>query len=493
MLLPHRFSQHCGQRSVSCSSSASASLTTTASQLQALLSWAESNKIQTDKLATSENLADGRPLLVAARDIQAGEAILTVPDSAWVGPAAAARSAIGPKVAGFEPWLQLTLLLMLERAGGGSKAGGAAAVPAAYLSALPAGAPDTPLFWDDGQLDMLRGTQLLQSLYAYRAYFQQTFADLEANLFASDRAAFPQEAFTYEAFLSAAATVRSRAHAPLDGAELALVPLADQLPHSRAANCAWKAKGTGLFGKGRALVVEAARAVRKGEELSLDYGPGKLDAAVLLDHGALDADWPQGGYSLSLSLPEGDRYRDDKLDLLERSGFGGPTATFSVKKGEDPSEEMLAFLRLSQLSGGDCFLLEAIFEAEAWSFMLQPVSGANEAAVVSSLAAGVRAALAAYPTAIEDDVALLRGASGASASASASASGAVALGPREVAAVRARLGEKEALDGLLAWLEEREASLPRLEYYQERRLKRLGLMDDNGDTTYDGFFRDGIA
>ncbi len=54
-------------------------------------------------------------------------------------------------------------------------------------------------------------------------------------------------------------------------------------------------KQAGLFGKGRTLVVEAARAVRKGEELVMDYAPGKLDAAVLLDHGAVDADWAQVG------------------------------------------------------------------------------------------------------------------------------------------------------------------------------------------------------
>ena len=42
-----------------------------------------------------------------------------------------------------------------------------------------------------------------------------------------------------------------------------------------------------------------------------------------------------------------------------------------------------------------------------------------------------------------------------------------------------RLGEKEALDSLLRVVEQREALLPTLEYYQERRLKRLGLMDDS--------------
>jgi [ribulose-bisphosphate carboxylase]-lysine N-methyltransferase len=56
-----------------------------------------------------------------------------------------------------------------------------------------------------------------------------------------------------------------------------------------------------------------------------------------------------------------------------------------------------------------------------------------------------------------------------------------------------RLGEKEALDGILGWFETRAAELDDLEYYQERRLRRLGLIDDEGRTTYDSFFRDGIA
>jgi [ribulose-bisphosphate carboxylase]-lysine N-methyltransferase len=55
------------------------------------------------------------------------------------------------------------------------------------------------------------------------------------------------------------------------------------------------------------------------------------------------------------------------------------------------------------------------------------------------------------------------------------------------------LGEKEALDSLLGFFESRVADLPVLEYYQERRLKRLGLMDEDGSTTYDSFFKDGIA
>jgi hypothetical protein len=137
-----------------------------AGTLQGLLDWAESNKIATDRVTVAASIVDDAPLLVAARDVSAGEAILTIPDANWVNTAAVAKSPIGPKVAGLEPWLQLALLLLHERRGGGGGVGGGAA-PAAFVASLPA-ALDTPLFWSDDEVDLLQGTQLLQQLYGYR-------------------------------------------------------------------------------------------------------------------------------------------------------------------------------------------------------------------------------------------------------------------------------------------------------------------------------------
>jgi len=59
---------------------------------------------------------------------------------------------------------------------------------------------------------------------------------------------------------------------------------------------------------------------------------------------------PQGGYSLTLTLPESDRYYADKLDILERNGLSA-SATFNIVRGQDPSDEMMGFLRLMQLQG----------------------------------------------------------------------------------------------------------------------------------------------
>ena len=45
--------------------------------------------------------------------------------------------------------------------------------------------------------------------------------------------------------------------------------------------------------------------------------------------------------------------------------------------------------------------------------------------------------------------------------------------------------EKRVLEGLAAWFRGRLARLPQLEYYHERRLKRLGLLDEEGQSTYE--------
>jgi len=441
-----------------------------------LLSWAKSKNIALDKISLVEDVAGNRPTVVAAKDLSTGEAILTVPQNTWVTPEAAQKSAAGQLIASLEPWLQVALLLLLEKSNAHSS-------NRQYLDSLPSSL-DTPMFWSDKELGLLEGTQLLQNLHAYKQFFKQQFQLLDAELFAPNRQVFPESSFTLSNFTWAVALVRSRIHAPLDGSsssgQLALVPVADLVQHRSQANSSWKVKSGGLFGSGGLqLVVEATQAIHKGETVSLNYGPDKLDNTILLDYGVLDSVNPQPGYSLSLSIPEDDRWYDDKVDVLERNGLAASSA-FNLLPGQPPSEEMMGFMRLMQLSGADVFLLEAIFEAQAWEYMCFPVSKPNEAAVCSSLIEGAKAALAGYPTTIDEDIALLR-------------SGKLVAGSREEMAVKLRLGEKEALDGVMGFFEGRQAELNDLEYYQERRLRRLKLIDDQGRTTYDSFFNDGIA
>lgn len=45
--------------------------------------------------------------------------------------------------------------------------------------------------------------------------------------------------------------------------------------------------------------------------------------------------------------------------------------------------------------------------------------------------------------------------------------------------------EKQVLEGVMEWFRQRGKSLDGLEYYQERRLKGLGLLDDDGQSTFE--------
>lgn len=67
-----------------------------------------------------------------------------------------------------------------------------------------------------------------------------------------------------------------------------LPPYPLQVPHKRGGNTVWKVKSSGVFGRSQVLSVESTKALRKGEALSMDYGPFKLDNTLLLDHGVLD-------------------------------------------------------------------------------------------------------------------------------------------------------------------------------------------------------------
>ena len=59
--------------------------------------------------------------------------------------------------------------------------------------------------------------------------------------------------------------------------------------------------------------------------------------------------------------------------------------------------------------------------------------------------------------------------------------------PRRQLAARVRLGEKQALTEVMGFYSGVESKLDSMEYYQERRLRSLNLMDKDGSSTYDPF------
>ena len=53
----------------------------------------------------------------------------------------------------------------------------------------------------------------------------------------------------------------------------------------------------------QAVTLEAERDYAAGEAVAMDYGLGKLDSQVLLDHGVLDADSPQARLPVHSARP----------------------------------------------------------------------------------------------------------------------------------------------------------------------------------------------
>lgn len=135
--------------------------------LQPLLNWASTNKTAgLANVTLANDVATDQRVLVAGKDFSAGEQILAVPDSAWITPATAQQQpAIGKYISGLEPWLQLALLLLAERGAGNSSSMGPYLAAAADSSSVHM---RSPLFWSEEELQLLQGTQLLESVRGYK-------------------------------------------------------------------------------------------------------------------------------------------------------------------------------------------------------------------------------------------------------------------------------------------------------------------------------------
>ena len=397
-----------------------------------------------------------------------------MPRSLWLTPAVAVKAL--PMLSEQPPWVQLAPFLLHQRARADSPW-------AAYLHCLPE-ALDSPVFWavDEPALAELVGSQLGESAASYRAYVAGVWDGLAAGVLAASPAVFPAATFSPAAFLWAFGTLRARCLPPADlGSDLALIPGLDLVNHAGSAGPAWTpANAGGLLGgfggappaaSAAAMALLASRGVAAGEQLYGSYG-SRLDSQLALDYGFVDALSPAPGYLLQLALAEGDRFADDKADVLEVARQAAAPA-FALRPGQPPPPGLTPFLRLLSLGGPDAFLLEPIFRDQAWTLMQDPVSLANERAACTAVVQGAGAALAGFSCTAAADEAALR------ALASDDA--------RMRLALRVRLGEKRGLLAALEAFQAAEAAAPGLEFYQERRLRSLKLMDEGGQSTYDPF------
>ena len=129
---------------------------TVAQSAEHLQAWADQREKQLEncRVEASKDTA----LLLTSTSARPGQCLLSVPDSSWISLQVVAKSSIGPSVASLEPWLQLALFVL---------SGLQDSAWSRYLLSLPTSL-DVPLLWEEDELDLLEGTQLLSTVLGYR-------------------------------------------------------------------------------------------------------------------------------------------------------------------------------------------------------------------------------------------------------------------------------------------------------------------------------------
>ncbi|KAK4403051.1 Ribulose-1,5 bisphosphate carboxylase/oxygenase large subunit N-methyltransferase, chloroplastic [Sesamum angolense] len=218
----------------------------------------------------------------------------------------------------------------------------------------------------------------------------------------------------------------------------------------------------GLFSWDYLFQLRSPLSLKAGEQVFIQYDIKKSNADMALDYGFIESNSDRDAFTLTLEISESDEFFADKLDIAESNGFG-ETAYFDIKYGQPLPTAMLPYLRLVALGGSDAFLLESIFRNSIWGFLELPISRANEELICKVVRSACKSALSGYHTTIEEDEKLKEEGN---------------LSPRLEIAVGIRIGEKKVLQQIDDIFRERESELDLLEYYQERRLKDLGLVGE---------------
>ena len=440
-------------------------------------------RIQPTTMMSIGGEGGGRPQLglFATKKISKGETVLAMPyDDRYVFTADLARDVFfkGSMPETYDGWTGesglIALLVLNEVALAAGEKGAEPPTkrdPAlrdfmkAWASALPGPADlDHPLLWSEEDQEVLQSSST-NKIYRKLDDLEDDATWLEENIFSKDRDRFPEhvqrngervDCFNQNGFRWAIALVQSRSFF-VDGCQR-LIPFLDMCNHSDEGDEV-QPGFMGTFGTTKGVQLVAGQSYQAGDEVTCSYGP-KSAADYLLEHGFCpDGCWKTSVSEVTFEVDPDDRFHDDKLDILEFETYDqapmDPVQSFDVvsapgRDGE-PDPAMVQFIRLCKLKGTDAFLLESIFRKEVWGFMSLPVSELNELDVVNAISETCQAAL--------DEL-----------------NDCPAGGPDVCSKLRE--SEKKALSRTIEYLQREREALDLKEYYQERRLKDLGLDSD---------------
>lgn len=459
------------------SDSSTESLESQASKVESSLEACRQDVAKTCKVSVGVS-SESRLGLIATSNIKKGEVMLSIPhDERWELTADTARNVVfkGILADDYDGWTGdagLIALQLLNEVARTSGTGGGVDLPRrpapiqefmdAWVQALPSATEmDHPLLWSEEDQEVLQSSSNTK-IYRILDDLEEDATWLEENIFSKDRSKFPETVkwngkevpcFSVRGFTWALALTQSRT--VFVNGSLRLIPLMDFANHDDDGK-EISDGSMGTFGTVRGSQLVANKNYKKGEEVFCSYGP-KSAADYLLEHGFCPPQaWKTAVSEITLELDSEDRFYDDKLDVLEFETYDqapmDPLQSFDLvsapgRDGE-PDPAMIQFARLCQLGGTDAFLLESIFRKEVWGFMALPVSERNELAVVQQISEVCEKALEDLKQCPE--------------------------GGPEVC-TRLRASETRAITRTLEYLQREKEALDLKEYYQERRLRDLGL------------------
>ncbi|WCJ22196.1 [Fructose-bisphosphate aldolase]-lysine N-methyltransferase chloroplastic [Euphorbia peplus] len=443
------------------SSLQSSTITAPPPQLQTFWKWLTDQGVVSGKSPARPGVVSEGLGLIALRDISRNEVVLEIPKKLWINPDKVSDSEIGKVCSGLKPWISVAVFLIREKLKVDSDW-------RPYLDVLPE-TTDSTIYWSEEELKELQGSQLLSTTLGVKKYLQREFQKLEEETLTPHKKLFPSP-ITLDDFYWAYGLLRSRAFSRLRGQNLVLIPLADLINHSPAVKTedyAYEIKGGGLFSRELTFSLRSPISVKAGEQVVIQYDLNKSNAEFALDYGFIESNASRNTYTLTLQISETDPFLDDKLDIAETNGLG-ESADFDIVFGSPLPLKLLPYLRLVALGGTDAFLLESIFRNAIWGHLELPVSRSNEELICRVVREACKSALSGYPTTIEEDEKLLQ----------------EDLSPRLQIAVGIRAAEKKVLQQIDEIFENRESELDEIEYYQERRLKDLGLVGEQGEIIF---------
>uniref|UniRef100_H3CS80 protein-histidine N-methyltransferase n=1 Tax=Tetraodon nigroviridis TaxID=99883 RepID=H3CS80_TETNG len=402
-----------------------------------LMSWAQEHGASCEGFAVTNFGAEGYGLR-ATRDIKAEELFLWIPRKMLMTVESAKKSVLGPlytqdRILQAMDNVTLALHLLCERAD-------PASFWLPYIRTLPQ-EYDTPLFYQQQDVQLLHGTQAIQDVLSqYRNTARQYayFYKLVQTHPASSKLPL-KDSFTFDDYRWAVSSVMTRQNQipTEDGRQvtLALIPLWDMCNHRN-----------GLITTGYNLEDDRCECValqdyKKNEQIYIFYGT-RSNAEFVIHNGFFYQENAHDQVKIKLGISKSERLYAMKAEVLGRAGIP-VSSVFALYCNEPPiSAQLLAFLRVfCMMEGFTEELKDYLFGAQAINRLVTlgsmefPVSWENEIKLWTFLETRAALLLKAYKTTAEEDSSTLDKTD---------------LSPHSRMAVQLRLAEKAILEKALA-------------------------------------------